>query len=60
MTDERKCPTCKHRHPNSLGLAMCGCEDCFLIWTDIPSQYLAPEKKIRQEELYQGITEAKE
>jgi len=34
---------------------MCGCKDCFLIWTDIPREYLAPEKKLRQDELFAAM-----
>jgi len=51
VTDLRKCPTCGHRHPNGIGARWCGCEDCGLLWTDIPRDRLAPAYLDRLREL---------
>ena len=47
--DPRKCP-CGHRHPGGMGLAMCMCKDCGLLWFAEP-EYLAPAFRARYDEL---------
>lgn len=45
------CPTCKHAHPGGIGLALCLCGDCALLFGDTPRDLLAPEYRQRLEEL---------
>lgn len=40
---QARCPTCGHMHPHRMGLSLCACDDCSLLWTTIPRQHLAPE-----------------
>ena len=42
-SDNKPCPTDGHVHPNGIGVRICGCPDCDLLWTDIPRDLLAPE-----------------
>jgi hypothetical protein len=45
------CPTCGHAHPDGLGLALCLCSDCGLLFGGVPRRFLAPKYAARLIEL---------
>lgn len=51
VTDQRRCPTCGHCHPNGIRASWCDCKDCVLLWTRIAREHLAPDYRVRLEEL---------
>lgn len=53
--DWRACPTCKHRHPNGIGVSFCLCDDCSLIWSDVPRHLLGPDYKKRLDALEKAM-----
>jgi hypothetical protein len=50
-----RCPTCGHIHPGGLGVSMCGCGDCLLLFGGIEFDLLAPPFQERYRELRQQI-----
>ncbi len=46
MSNDR-CPTCKHMHPEGVGLFLCGCKDCFLLFGDVPFAHMGEEAQAR-------------
>lgn len=52
--NKMKCPTCGHVHPNGIGIAMCACDDCHLIWfnkPDLLSEKNAKRRKILMQKI---------
>ena len=45
------CPTDKHAHPGGVGVNICGCNDCLILFGGIAPEYLAPESRARLKEL---------
>lgn len=55
-----RCPTCGHMHPHRMGLAMCMCEDCALLWTSVRREHLAPEYQERYDRLWGRVSQQPE
>ena len=50
--DMEQCPTCRHAHPKGLGLLVCGCRDCSILFGSVAYEWLAPPYQERYRELH--------
>ena len=55
MMAQKPCPTCGDLHPNGIGVSLCACRDCWLLFSDIPLRSLSPQSLARLKELLEAI-----
>jgi hypothetical protein len=47
-----ECPDCGHIHPSGIGVSMCLCDTCALIWFDKP-ELLTKENKDKYNKIWE-------
>ncbi len=57
MGNTFRCPGCKHLHPNAIGAATCGCNDCYLLSGQIPVGFMGETASRRYSQLHEWMRE---